>query len=160
MRLSEIMTPESLRANDGSGNELRPMNFDPLEVLSYLEKGFVSSPLDRWFTGDSPPSLAPSDVIIRPFNSVRSAVETARSFLRKQLSDERRSATDDTSKIDMTEDDRRASRGSEMSVVSSMCAWFQIRVVKADNTFDSICWDIASDGSGPPTRRRRKGGGA
>jgi len=124
MRLSEITTPESLRANDGSGNELRPMNFDPLEVLSYLEKGFVSSPLDRWFTGDSPPSLAPSDVIIRPFNSVRSAVETARSFLRKQLSDEGRNATDDTSK---TEDDRRASRGSEMSVVSLMCAWFQIR---------------------------------
>jgi len=112
------------------------MNFDPLEVLSYLENGFLSSPLDRWFTGDSPPSLAPSDVIIRPFNSVGSVVETARSFLRKQLSDERRNVTDDTNKSDMTEDDRRASRGSEMSVVSLMCTWSS-RIV------DAISWVIA-----------------
>lgn len=95
------------------------MNFDPLEVLSYLEKGFVSSPLDRWFTGDSPPSLAPSDVIIRPFDSVRSAVETARSFLQKQLPEGHRKVDPDLgNKTETAEDGRRESGVSEMSVVS------------------------------------------
>jgi hypothetical protein len=129
----EITALESLRANDGSGNELRPMNFDPLEVLSYLERGFITSPLDRWFTGDSPPSLAPSDVIIRPFNSVRSALETTRSFLGKKLPEERRNASfDDRNKTDMVEDDRRGSRSSEMSVVSFLHCMKEVsRLIKA-----------------------------
>lgn len=100
------------------------MNFDPLEVLSYLERGFIYSPLDRWFTGDTPPSLAPSDVIIRPFNSVKSALETSRSFLKKKLPEEARNASfDEGNKADMTEDDRRGSRTSEMSVVSLTCSY-------------------------------------
>ena len=53
---------ESLRANDGSGNELRPIAFDPLEALAYLESGFVNSPLDAWFIDSAGSSVPPSDV--------------------------------------------------------------------------------------------------
>lgn len=99
------------------------MNFDPLEVLSYLESGFISSPLDRWFTGDSPPSMAPSDVIINPFKNVNSVIETARSYLGKKLpEDQRKEATGagEASRMD-TIDDTDASRASDISVVSSEC---------------------------------------
>lgn len=123
---------ESLRASDGSGNELRAISFDPLEVLQYLESGFLSSPLDRWFTGDSPPALAPSDVIIRPFKNVSSALETARSYLDKKLPEDRRRKTNsgigrvaeaggEESKMDATTEDVTVDHSratSEISVVS------------------------------------------
>ena len=80
---------ESIRANDGSGNELRAISFDPLEVLDYLENGFTSSTLDRWFIGPIPP-VSPSDAITQPFGNVKAVIETARSFLNKKSA----SATD------------------------------------------------------------------
>ncbi|KAF8337366.1 anaphase-promoting complex, cyclosome, subunit 4-domain-containing protein [Cantharellus anzutake] len=77
---------ESIRANDGSGNELRAISFDPLEALEYLENGLTSSTLDRWFTGPIPP-VSPSDVIAQPFDSVKTVIATARSFLNKKSAD-------------------------------------------------------------------------
>jgi hypothetical protein len=74
---------ESLRVNDGSANELRPIAFDPLEVLDYLENGFTHSHLDRWFTGPMP-LIAPSGLIAEPFESVGAVLATARSFLDKK----------------------------------------------------------------------------
>ncbi|KAF9509349.1 hypothetical protein BS47DRAFT_1396967 [Hydnum rufescens UP504] len=74
---------ESLRVNDGSANELRPIAFDPLEVLDYLENGFTHSHLDRWFTGPMP-LIAPSALITEPFESVAAVLATARSFLNKK----------------------------------------------------------------------------
>ncbi|KAF8308027.1 hypothetical protein DL93DRAFT_1965406 [Clavulina sp. PMI_390] len=61
------------------------MNYDPLEVLAYLEENFLESPLDKWFEGEEAPLEAPSDVLVRPFATVGQVVETARSFLDKKL---------------------------------------------------------------------------
>ena len=84
--------------NDGSANELRPITFDPLEVLDYLENGFTHSHLDRWFTG-SMPSIAASELIAEPFESVGAVLATARSFLEKKST---RATSDD---VHMSEGD-------------------------------------------------------
>lgn len=79
---------ESLRANDGSGNELRPIAYDPLDVLDYLESGFIESRLDWWFVGEMATN-SPSTMIPRVYNDLGDVIVSARGFLKHRFPDRR-----------------------------------------------------------------------
>lgn len=72
-----------MRANDGSG-ELRPPNYDPIDVVDYLERGFIDSELDMWFTGPIP-AHQPSTILAKPQLSVEETLASARSVIEENL---------------------------------------------------------------------------